>query len=108
MRFERYWNAIQPRVCVRCIDGDGWGNCHIGFGRDCAVKLYLPLIVSAVRRVTSDRIEDYVSELRGIVCAQCKFELPSGRCKMREAIECALDRYFPLIVEAIEETPEPA
>jgi hypothetical protein len=100
---DEYWKAIEAKVCVKCIDGDGAGNCRLDPAIACALQQYLPLIVRAVERVSSDRVEDYIAELRGIVCAQCIHEAPGGRCMVREQVDCALDRYFPLVIDAIEE-----
>ena len=33
----------------------------------------------------------------------CKNQSPDGTCKLRNAADCGLDRYFELIIEAIEE-----
>jgi hypothetical protein len=46
----------------------------------------------------------YEEELRKRVCFHCKNQTSDGRCSLRENVECTLDRYFPLIVEVIEET----
>ena len=102
MELQEYWEAIQAKVCVKCIDGDGAGSCRLDPSRDCGVKGYLPLIVYAVNRVNSDRVDDYVAELRATVCAQCKHQTPDGKCNFRSNVDCGLDRYFPLIIDAIE------
>jgi hypothetical protein len=68
--------------------------------------MHLPLIINAVNRVSSDRVEDYVSELRAIVCTQCMHQSAEGKCGLRTFLECGLDRYFPLVIEAIESVNE--
>ena len=103
METKIIWQAIREKVCVKCLDGDGHGNCRLDPSLQCPLQEYLPLIVNAVNRVSSDRVADYVEELRGIVCAQCKYEKVNGACAMRKEVDCALDRYFPLVIEAIEE-----
>lgn len=103
MSFEEYWEVIQTRICRKCGDGDGKGGCAISRSGKCAIREYFPLIVNAVNRVSSDRVKDYVSELKGIVCAQCANETADGRCALRVGAGCALDRHFPLIIEAIDE-----
>ncbi len=102
MDAREYAEEIREGVCVRCIDGDGAGNCRLDPSMQCALQRYLPLIVTAVSRVTSESMDAYVAELRGIVCAQCSSQSASGRCGLRAQVDCALDRYFPLVVEAIE------
>jgi len=103
MELQEYWKAIEAKVCTKCIDGDGHGNCRLDPAIACALQQYLPLIVQAVERVKSDRVDDYVAELRGIVCAQCTHQAAGGRCTIREQVDCALDRYFPIVIDAIEE-----
>lgn len=102
MDLQDYHDAIRERVCTRCIDGDGEGNCRLQSSTECPLMMHLPMIVNAVNRVSSDRVEDYVSELRAIVCTQCSHQTADGRCTLRTFVECGLDRYFPLVVEAIE------
>lgn len=103
MELQEYWQAISEKICIKCIDGDGHGNCRIDPAIECALQKYLPMIVHAVERVNSDEVSDYVVELRGIVCAQCTHQTINGKCTLREDVDCALDRYFPLVIDAIEE-----
>ncbi len=108
MENQLYWQAIQAKVCMKCIDGDGAGNCRLDPGIECALQQYLPLIVEAVNRVQSDEMSDYVRELRAITCAECSHQSRNGYCLLRKDVDCALDRYFPLVVEAIEEVNQAA
>ncbi len=101
---EQLWQALQGRVCVKCLDGDGQGACRIGRNGFCALKEYFPAIVEVVSQVQSVSILPYEEQLRLKVCSRCKEQSPEGRCMLREHVDCALDRYFPLIVEVIEET----
>ena len=103
MELQQCWEVIRANVCSKCVDGDGHGNCRIGPGRECALEKYLALVINAVERVRSECVQDYVTELRAIVCAQCRYSHPDGHCILRGEVECALDRYFPLIIEAIEQ-----
>lgn len=107
MNTEHFWSAIQRKVCVHCIDSDGAGNCRLHPSQKCALESYFPLIVLAVQNVESDRYDDYVNELRAVVCRQCKYGSEvEGECGLRSYTECGLDRYFPLIIEAIEEVKQ--
>jgi len=99
---EQYWNAVQDKVCRKCIDGDRLGNCRLPLDQSCAVQEFLPQIVYAVKSIQSDRFEDYVDVLRKNVCAQCSEQAPDGACGRRNAVECALDRYYGLILQVIE------
>jgi hypothetical protein len=48
-------------------------------------------------------MEPYIEALRENVCAYCVHQSPDGRCSFRINLDCGLDRYFPLIVETIEQ-----
>ena len=100
---EEYWEAIQQKICSKCVDGDGKGNCLIGRERECALEVFFPHILEVVRSVSSPSIAPYEDRLRSKICALCIHQKPSGICTVRDEVECALDRYFPLIVEVIEE-----
>ena len=108
MELQQYWQAVKKRVCMKCIDGDGYSNCLIDPSVDCSLELYFSKIVDVVNRVYSDNIDDYVDQLRANVCAECKYQGMSGSCVLRSEVECPLDRYFPLVVEAIEEVNQEA
>ncbi len=103
MELQEYCQAIRTNVCTKCVDGDGYGNCRLDPSLECTLQNYLPLIVNAVSRIDSDQMDDYVRELRAIMCAQCKYQAVNGYCVLRNEVDCPLDRYFPLVVEAIEE-----
>ncbi len=100
---EEFWEKLQTKVCVKCLDGDGQGNCRIAGNGFCAMKTYLPLILDVVQSVNSDSIVPYEEQLRKRICGACEFQSQEGSCVLRNEVECALDRYFPLIVEVIEE-----
>jgi hypothetical protein len=104
MELQEYWNNIKNRVCMKCIDSDGYGNCLIDPSIDCTLALYLPTVVDVVDIVRSDCIEPYVDEIRARVCAQCKYGVATGSCVLRSTVECPLDRYLPLVIQVIEGT----
>ncbi len=99
---DPYWEAVRNKVCRKCIDGDGKGNCLLGGDRECSLIAFFPEMVEIILAVKSEYLEDYVTALREGVCSKCKYSRPDGRCHFRESVECGLDRYFPLIVEAVE------
>ena len=101
---EEYWDALHSKICAKCLDADREGNCRISQDGFCALKTYFPKILEVVNSVYSHSIIPYEDELRNKVCAECKNQTSDGRCLLREDIECTLNRYFPLIVEVIEET----
>ena len=83
-------------------DGDGEGNCRLPNGADCALKSFLPQIVTTIANVKSDSIETYINVLRRNVCILCDYQRPDLSCGQRIDLECALDRYYPRVVEIIE------
>ena len=100
---QKYLEEIQTRICHKCIDGDGHGNCLLAQGSECAMKRFFYEILDAVRSVHGTSMEPYEAALRLRVCASCASQSPDGRCAIRDDVECSLDRYFPMIVQAIEE-----
>ena len=101
---EEYLSALEQRICAKCIDGDGSGGCRIAPEHECAIRAHFPQIIESVNAVFSPSVEPYVEQLRRRVCAVCTSQTSAGTCRLREETECALDRYFPLIVQVIEET----
>jgi hypothetical protein len=101
---DQYWQALQARVCAKCVDGDGEGGCRLSRDMECAMKKYFPEILSIINTTYSSSIMPYQEQLRNKVCGACIHQSPSGTCSLREGVDCALDRYFPLIVQVIEET----
>ena len=103
MDYERYREAIRRKVCEHCIDLDEKGRCTLTGDERCGVELHLEKIVDVVHSVRSTNLGDYVRVLRERVCASCKNQNPDGTCRLRGEADCGLDRYFALVVEAIEE-----
>ncbi|MBS4029763.1 MAG: hypothetical protein KGZ58_14155 [Ignavibacteriales bacterium] len=96
-----YLETIRTHICSKCINRTSSGVCTPDIERDCALIQFLPEIVRIVNSTQSESYDDYVSALRDIVCAQCK-ESPQGVCSLRDDVECAVDRYYPLVIEAIQ------
>lgn len=99
---ENYWSAVQDKICRKCIDGDGRGNCRLPAGQPCALQEFLPQIVDTVTTTRSDRFEDYVKALRKNVCAECAEQSADGVCLRRNVVECALDRYYGHVLDVVE------
>jgi hypothetical protein len=100
---EEYWQAVSARVCAKCIDGDGRGNCRLTGALTCGLRAHFPKIVETVLSIHSEEMEPYIDALRKNVCTDCVNQSPDGRCSFRVNLDCGLDRYFPLIVETIEQ-----
>ncbi|OGX03180.1 MAG: hypothetical protein A3G87_08800 [Omnitrophica bacterium RIFCSPLOWO2_12_FULL_50_11] len=103
MDYEPYRRAVRKKVCEHCVDFSEEGRCALTGEYQCGVELYLEKIVDVVRSVHSPHVQDYVTRLRERVCAFCKNQNPDGACRLRSEADCGLDRYFALVVEAIEE-----
>jgi hypothetical protein len=100
---DQYWSTVQQKVCVKCIDGDRHGNCRLSPQFECALKKYFSNVVHVVQTTHSDNILDHVTALRREVCLRCNEQTSDGRCYVRNMLDCPLDRYFPLIIGAINE-----
>ena len=104
--YPQYLQAIRDRICRVCVERTAEGTCSLPRETVCPIELYLPRIVDVVHSVTSGMIKDYVPNLREHVCGQCPNQHADGICPLRKGVECPLNRYFPLIVDAIEEVDE--
>jgi len=78
-----YWEAIEKRICAKCVDGDGLGECRIGDGRECALRTSFPQIIEAINAAFSSSIEPYEEQLREKVCRVCTHQSGDGSCRLR-------------------------
>jgi len=99
---EKYWEVVRFKVCTKCVDSDGHGTCRLSGEEECGIKLHFPKIIEAILSVHSQGLEPYVEALRNTVCTSCKHQSPDGTCMIRQHVNCGLDRYFPMIVETVE------
>ena len=97
-----YWESVRMTVCRKCIDGDNNGNCRLPGNEQCMLQIHFPSILEMLSDMKSHSMEPYVEALRTTVCNQCAYRSPDGSCQKRERLECALDRYYPLVIEVIE------
>ena len=97
-----FWESVRMSVCRKCIDGDSKGNCRLPHDELCALREYFPALLESLSAVKSHSLEPYVETLRAHICTQCSYQTGSGTCRRRDTMECALDRYFPLIVEKVQ------
>ena len=54
-------------------------------------------------RCKSDDIQQYIDAIRRNVCSVCADQASDGSCETRQQVQCALDAYLLLVVDAIEE-----
>jgi hypothetical protein len=98
-----YQQKVMERICATCVDRNADGSCGLDPALECEVQKHLPELLTLVKGVTSDRIADYVQRLRHNVCRVCNQAAADGTCELRARLDCTLDRYFVLVVEAIED-----
>lgn len=96
------WEDVQQKICRKCIDGDGRGNCRLPVDESCALQANFDLIVQTVARTDATDFDDYVQALRSTVCSSCMHQDSNGSCWKRNRLDCALDRYYPLVVGIVE------
>ena len=99
---DQYRDAVRKKVCESCCDGDGAGACMLPGAQECALRPSFQEIVKAVRSVKSNDVQPYADAIRLGVCASCKHQSTDGNCMIRTGLDCGLDRYLPLVIEAIE------
>lgn len=105
---ERIDARLRVAICPNCVRFTRERTCSLPPDRPCALFANLDKIVNVVRTTHSRKIDPYVEALRDAVCGACRFQDMQGRCPCRDGLDCALDTYFPMIVDAIEqELPSP-
>ena len=97
---QKYLDAIRDNVCSICVDSNDRGDCTLTEKELCAVEYYLPNIIEVIHNSDADDIHEYYDELKEKICKHCRGEGDKD-CYLREDSNCALDRYFPLIIETI-------
>ena len=93
---------LRETICPTCYRFTSERTCSLPKDRSCSLFGNLEGVVDDVRSTHSPRIDPYVDVLREQVCARCHFEDDHGSCPCREDLDCALNVYFPLIVDTIE------
>jgi len=79
------------------------GTCGLENPGTCALFRLFPQVAEAIQATHSDNIEDYIDAIRRNVCTVCAAQDSDGSCVPRQEVQCALDAYLLLVVEAIEE-----
>ena len=98
---EKYLDAIRKNVCSICVDSDENGECRLTEKELCAVESYLKEIIELAENMTDEYYDKYYENLREKICANCRAKSADGNCYLRDDANCALDRYFPLVVETV-------
>jgi hypothetical protein len=50
-RMDEYVSAVEAAICGRCTEQDERGFCRLRQKGDCALSIYLPLVVDAIEEV---------------------------------------------------------
>jgi hypothetical protein len=93
--------AIRDRVCSVCRKPGTDGVCRLSEHERCSIERFLPELVAVAAQARTGSFEAYVDALRSTVCRACR-EGGERWCEVRDGDACMLERYFPLIIEAIE------
>ena len=101
MELQQYWQMIQQNICVKCKYGDDVGRCRLSGAQECPLKAFLPEIITTVLNTPFTSYDTYINVLRRHVCILCDWQLSNGMCKKRDELTCALDLYYPEVVEII-------
>jgi hypothetical protein len=94
---------VRTKICGVCSDRTIDGQCGLEDSSACALFALFPLVAKAIQSTDSVDIRDYIQAIRSQVCSVCVNQAQDGSCETRRQVQCALDAYLVLIVEAIEE-----
>lgn len=94
---------VRNRICRVCTSRNVDGQCGLEEPSSCALFRLFPKVAEAIQSVHSDDIQQYVEAIRSKVCAVCVDQAADGSCETRQQVQCALDAYLLLVVDAVEE-----
>jgi hypothetical protein len=94
---------VRNRICGVCTERTTEGQCGLESPSNCALFRLFPQVAQAIQSVTSDDIHQYIEAIRRNVCSVCEEQVRDGSCEVRQQVQCALDAYLLLVVDAIEE-----
>ncbi len=94
---------VRNKICAVCSDRTVNAECGLEDPSSCALFRLFPQVAKAIESTDSPDIQDYIQAIRAGVCAVCEQQAVDGSCETRRQVQCALDAYLVLVVEAIEE-----
>jgi hypothetical protein len=94
---------VRHRICGVCSDRKMDGTCGLEEPDTCALFRLFPQVAEAIQTTHSDKIDDYIDAIRRNVCTVCTAQDSGGGCVPRQEVQCALEAYLLLVVEAVEE-----
>jgi hypothetical protein len=101
--FEELEAIVRNRVCGVCTERTGESQCGLEDPSSCALFRLFPQVAQAIQSVNSNDIQPYIDAIRRNVCSICQEQELDGTCESRHQVQCSLDAYLLLVVEAIEE-----
>lgn len=96
-------SIVRNKICKLCTERTESGECGLEEPSGCALFRLFPQAALAIQSVQSDDIGPYIEAIRRNVCSVCNEQAPDGSCESRQMVQCALDAYLLLVVDAIEE-----
>ena len=96
-------SIVRNRICKVCTERTVDGQCGLEEPSSCALFRLFPQVAQAIQSVKSDDIQQYIDAIRHNVCSVCSDQARDGSCETRQQVQCALDAYLLLVVDAIEE-----
>ena len=94
---------VRSKICKVCTERTAEGQCGLEEPSSCALFRLFPQVARAIQTVKSDDIQEYIDAIRRNVCSVCAEQASDGSCESRQKVQCALDAYLILVVDAIEE-----
>jgi hypothetical protein len=101
--FDELEAIVRRRVCAACKERTVESICGRQEPGQCSLFALFPLVVEAIVATDSVNAQDYIGAIREHVCSVCIDQRLDGTCPERENQTCALDGYFPQVIEAIQE-----
>jgi hypothetical protein len=98
---ERIESQLRERVCANCYALTRSGECNLRNSQQCPLFAHLDQVIELVSGVRDYSLDPYQDRIRSILCTHCT-QRPNGHCERRDRLDCALEVYFPLIVEIVE------
>jgi hypothetical protein len=101
--FDELEAIVRNRICSVCTERTTEGQCGLENPSSCALFRLFPQVAQAIQSVKSNDIQQYIDAIRRNVCSVCEEQAQDGTCETRRQVQCSLDAYLLLVVDAIEE-----
>lgn len=101
--FDELEAIVRNRICGVCTERTDEGQCGLENPSSCALFRLFPQVAQAIQSVNSNDIQQYIDAIRRNVCSVCEEQAQDGSCEARRQVQCSLDAYLLLVVDAIEE-----